>query len=38
MKTFFKVLSDLIDSMARARAASVLARQGKVEEAKKFYN
>ncbi len=37
MKTFFKVLADLIDSMARARAASVLARQGRIEEAKKVY-
>lgn len=36
MKQFFKVLADLIDSLARARAASILARQGKIEEAKKI--
>ena len=37
MKTFFKVLSDLIDSWAKARAATVLTRQGKIDEAKKVY-
>jgi hypothetical protein len=37
MKTFFKVLADLIESMTQARTASVLARQGKIEEAKKVY-
>jgi hypothetical protein len=37
MKEFFKVLADLVDSMTKARNASILARQGKVEEAKKVY-
>ena len=37
MKEFFRVLADLVDSLTRARSASVLARQGKYEEAKKVY-
>ncbi len=35
MKNFFKVMADLIETMAKARAASALARQGLYEEAKK---
>jgi len=37
MKTFFKAVGDFFISMAQARAASALARQGRVEEAKKVY-
>ena len=37
MKQFFKVMADLIDSMARARAASELARLGYYDAAKKLY-
>lgn len=37
MKTFFRVLEDLIDSWAKARAASVFARQGRYEEARKVF-
>lgn len=38
MKTFFKTVLNIVESVARARAASVLTRQGKIEEAKKLYN
>lgn len=38
MKKFFKSLIVFFEAMARAKAASVLARQGKIEEAKKIYN
>lgn len=38
MKTIFKVVMDMLDSFSRARAATVLTRMGKIEEAKKLYN
>lgn len=38
MKSFFNSLLDILESMAMARAASILARQGRIEEAKKIYN
>ncbi len=37
MKQFFKVMADLIESIARARAASSLARLGQYDAAKKLY-
>ena len=37
MKNFFKILADLIDSWAKARAATALTRMGKIEEAKNVY-
>lgn len=37
MKQFFKVMADLIESIARARAASSLARLGQHDAAKKLY-
>lgn len=38
MKKLFKAIANFFEAMGRAKAASILARQGRVEEAKKIYN
>lgn len=38
MKQFFNILAGIIDSIAQARTATVLVRQGRIEEAKKVYD
>lgn len=38
MKKFLNIINDLFSAMSQARAAAVLARMGKTEEAKKLYN
>ena len=37
MKRIWKVLLNFFEAMGRARAAGVLVRQGRIEEAKNLY-